>query len=67
MRIDWRCAELFSGPYEIFAHQPQCAFNALMIAGPPMSAFALSLEVPYLNNLTHIAFLLSPSGRLAFQ
>jgi len=52
MRIDWGHAKLFSGPYQILAHQPQCAIDALMIGGSPVRAFARRLQVPYLNNVT---------------
>lgn len=67
MRIDWRPAKLLCGPCQILAHQAQGAFDTLMIAGPPMSAFARGLQVPDLNNVAHIASLLSPSSGLAFH
>ena len=56
MLVDWRDAKLLSGPCQILAHQTQCAFDALKIPGPPVSAFTRSPDVPYLNNLTHLAF-----------
>jgi len=53
MRFDWRGLQPLSGPRQILAHQVQCAFDAVMIAGLPMRSFACSLEIPYLNQLTH--------------
>jgi len=54
MRLDGSRAKLFGGPYQILTHHGQCAFDALMIAGLPMGAFAGRLEIPYLNNLAHV-------------
>jgi hypothetical protein len=52
--IERRCAKAFNGPCQILTHQLQCEFDVLMVAGPALSAFARSLKIPYLNNLTHL-------------
>src|SRR5689334_21885979 len=67
MRLHGRRAKTINGPFQILAHQLQCVFDALMVAGPTLSAFACGLEVAYLNNLAHLLVALLRIARLSHQ
>ncbi len=53
MSINWSRLQLFGGPDQILPHQFERPFDTLMIGGTAMRTFARSLQITYLNNLTH--------------